>query len=120
LRDAERRWRRHLDQPHSVNILASGRAEQNRLLPFVLAKRANERCRSDAPAMVEAAGIAGLRKPLLPTELPPTEREMVLQVGRAVMDVGARRATVAQREFENLLVVCGKQINDYPARREHA
>jgi tetratricopeptide (TPR) repeat protein len=57
----------------------------------------------DKPAFVEAAGIAGLRKPLLPNELPPTERELVLQVGRAVIDSAARRAAVAQKEFETLL-----------------
>jgi tetratricopeptide (TPR) repeat protein len=56
----------------------------------------------DSPAMVEAAGIAGLRKPLLPIELPPSDRELVLQVGRAVWDTGARRMSQAQKEFENL------------------
>lgn len=57
----------------------------------------------DTPSMVEAAGIAGLRKPLLPTELPSNERELVLQVGRAVIDTGARREAAAQKEFEDLV-----------------
>jgi tetratricopeptide (TPR) repeat protein len=57
----------------------------------------------DKPEFVEAAGLAALRKPLLPTELPPPERELVLQVGRAVIDTGARRPAEAQKEFENLL-----------------
>jgi tetratricopeptide (TPR) repeat protein len=57
----------------------------------------------DKPSMIEAAGIAGLRKPLLPAELPPAERELVLQVGRAVWDTGARREAAAQKEFEELV-----------------
>lgn len=57
----------------------------------------------DTPSIVEAAGLAGLRKPLLPTELPPNERELVLQTGRAVIDTGARREAAAQKEFEDLV-----------------
>jgi tetratricopeptide (TPR) repeat protein len=63
------------------------------------------------PALVEAAGIAALRKPLLPTELPPLERELVLQVGRAVMDSGARRSAQAQKEFEDLIASNPKTSN---------
>ena len=65
----------------------------------------------DTPSVVEAAGMAGLRKPLLPVELPPTERELVLQVGRAVMDTGARRAAEAQKEFESLVAAYPKTAN---------
>ena len=57
----------------------------------------------DNRSMVEVAGIAGLRKPLLPTELPPNERDLVLQVGRAVIDTGARREAAAQKDFEDLV-----------------
>jgi len=46
----------------------------------------------DSPQFVEAMGLAGLRKPLLPSELPPLEREMVLDVGHALCDSSARRA----------------------------
>src|SRR2546422_7529971 len=35
---------------------------------------------NEGPDFVEAAGLAALRKPLLPKELPPMERELVLQV----------------------------------------
>jgi tetratricopeptide (TPR) repeat protein len=60
--------------------------------------------RNDAsPSTIEAAGLAGLRKALLPAELPPAERELVLQVGRAVIDTGARREAAAQKEFEDLV-----------------
>jgi predicted Zn-dependent protease len=58
---------------------------------------------NDKPEFVEAAGLAGLRKPLLPPELQSAERELVLRVGRAVMDTGARRAADAQKDFENLV-----------------
>lgn len=57
----------------------------------------------DKPELVEAAGLAALRKPLLPSELPAAERELVLQVGRAVMDTGARKPAEAQKEFESLV-----------------
>jgi predicted Zn-dependent protease len=57
----------------------------------------------DRSEFVEAAGLAGLRKPLLPTELRPAERELVVQVGRAMIDAGARRAAEAQKEFESLV-----------------
>lgn len=56
----------------------------------------------ERPEFVEAAGLAALRKPLLPAELPSGERELVLRVGRAVMDTGARHAAEAQKEFESL------------------
>jgi tetratricopeptide (TPR) repeat protein len=65
----------------------------------------------DTPSMVEAAGIAGLRKPLLPAELPPGERELVLLVGRAVIDTGARREAAAQKEFEDLAASYPKAPN---------
>lgn len=66
---------------------------------------------NEKPEFVEAAGLAALRKPLLPTELPPTERELVLRVGRAVVDTGARRPAEAQREFEDLVASYPKTRN---------
>src|SRR6266567_3289408 len=38
----------------------------------------------DGPQFAEAMGLAALRKPLLPNELPPLERELVLDVGHAM------------------------------------
>src|SRR5215469_574140 len=58
---------------------------------------------NDKPEFVEAAGLAGLRKTLLPSELPPAELQLVLQVGRAVIDTGARRPAEAEKEFKNLV-----------------
>jgi tetratricopeptide (TPR) repeat protein len=57
----------------------------------------------DNPRLVEAMGIAALRKPVLPSELPPTERELVMDVGRALCDGSARRAADAISEFGPIL-----------------
>lgn len=84
---------------HAVLLLTrSGQFEKAIELMMKLAQRGAER-----PEYAEAAGLAGLRKPLLPAELPPAERELVLQVGRAVLDTGARRGPAAQKDFEDLV-----------------
>jgi tetratricopeptide (TPR) repeat protein len=57
----------------------------------------------DGPQFIEAMGLAGLRKPLLPNELPPLERELVLDVGRALCDSSARRAAQAENGRSELL-----------------
>ncbi len=57
----------------------------------------------DTPLLVEAMGLAALRKPVLPSELPPTEREMVMDVGRALCDGSARRISDATAEFDQIL-----------------
>jgi len=54
----------------------------------------------DVPEYVEAMGIASLRKPLLPTEVPPAEREMILDVGRALYDAAALKTAVAATELK--------------------
>lgn len=61
------------------------------------------RAGKEDPAMVMATGIASLRKPLLPAELPEADRELVLQTGRAVYDAAARKAEAAQKEMEALV-----------------
>ena len=57
----------------------------------------------DGPQFIEAMGLAALRKPLLPNELPSLEREMVLDVGKALCDAAARRAAEAERDRVELL-----------------
>jgi tetratricopeptide (TPR) repeat protein len=52
---------------------------------------------------IEAMGIASLRKPLLPAELPPTDRLLVMDVGRVMYDGTALRTTEAAAEFKILL-----------------
>ena len=84
---------------HAVLLLTrSGQFEKATEMMMHLAERG-----ADRPEFAEAAGLAGLRKALLPIELPPAEREMVLQVGRALLDTGARKPAAAQREFEDLI-----------------
>ncbi len=55
------------------------------------------------PQWVEAMGIAALHKPVLPSELPASEREIVMGVGRAMCDAAARRTADAAGELETLL-----------------
>ena len=55
------------------------------------------------PDYIEAEGLAALRKPLLPIELPPGERETVMDVGRALYDASALKTAEAAGEFKVLL-----------------
>ena len=57
----------------------------------------------DGSDLTEAMGLAALRKPLLPSELPPLEREMVMDVGHAMCDAAARRAAVLGPDIAMLL-----------------
>lgn len=58
---------------------------------------------NDNPRVVEAMGIATLRLPLLPTELPPERREMVLMAGRASHLMATRNTTAAEKAFQALV-----------------
>ena len=58
---------------------------------------------NQSPAVIEAAGLAGLRKPILPSELPPDDRELVFLTGRAVCLAGERNAAEAPKAFDALL-----------------
>jgi len=55
-------------------------------------------------AMVEAAGIAGLRLPLLPAEIPANETDLVEQAGRAVIALELQNNLEAEAAFQKLLV----------------
>jgi tetratricopeptide (TPR) repeat protein len=57
----------------------------------------------DSLQFTEAMGLACLRKPLLPQELPPLERELVLDVGHMMCDSVARRALDLDRDISELL-----------------
>lgn len=92
---------------HAALLLTqSGEFEAALGILMRLAERGRE-----TPALVEAAGMAGLGKALPPRELPPGERELVLQAGRAVMDAGARRQDEAHKEFESLVASYPKAPN---------
>jgi tetratricopeptide (TPR) repeat protein len=66
------------------------------LLPF--AQRGN-----DSPTVIEAFGMATLRMPLLPSELPADRREMVLLAGRGSYYQAARLSGPARPAFEELV-----------------
>jgi tetratricopeptide (TPR) repeat protein len=56
----------------------------------------------DNPRVIEAMGIATLRLPMLPIELPPDRREMVLMAGRASYMMAMRDTTSAGAAFRAL------------------
>jgi tetratricopeptide (TPR) repeat protein len=58
---------------------------------------------NEASKVVEAFGLALMRMPFLPGEIPPDKREMVLTAGRAGFDMAARRMDQARAAFDTLL-----------------
>jgi len=58
----------------------------------------------DNPRVIEALGIATLRMPLLPVELPPDRREMVLMAGRASYLMATRNTAAAGKGFAALVL----------------
>ena len=57
----------------------------------------------DNPRVIEAMGIATLRMPMLPVELPPDRRERVLMAGRASYMMATRNTAAAAKAFEALV-----------------
>ena len=57
----------------------------------------------DSPRVIEAMGLATLRMPLLPIEMPPDRREMVLMAGRASYLMATRNSAASARAFESLV-----------------
>ncbi len=57
----------------------------------------------DNPALVEAMGIAALRRPVLPGDLAPADRELTMSLGRAMCDAAAGRIKESTAEFDTLL-----------------
>jgi tetratricopeptide (TPR) repeat protein len=57
---------------------------------------------NDAPGVIEAMGLAVLRMPMLPSDLPGGRRELVLMAGRARFLQAARLMAGAQSAFELL------------------
>ena len=58
---------------------------------------------NESPKVVEAFGLALMRMPYLPDEIPPDKREQVLIAGRAALDMAARRLDQARAAFDTLL-----------------
>jgi tetratricopeptide (TPR) repeat protein len=57
----------------------------------------------DNPKLVEAMGIAALRRPVLPADLSPADHDLVLALGRAMCDAAASRGKEATAEFDVIL-----------------
>jgi tetratricopeptide (TPR) repeat protein len=54
-------------------------------------------------AVIEAAGIAGLRRSIFPDELPEADKDLIERAGRAVCAMALRDPTSAQNNFKELL-----------------
>ena len=63
------------------------------------------------PAVIDAAGLAGLRRPIFPEELPPGDKDLIERAGRAVCAMAARDSTAAQTYFAELLAAYPKAPN---------
>lgn len=57
---------------------------------------------NDAPSVIEAIGIATLRMPMFPDEVPPDRHEMVIIAGRASYQMATRNTAAAGKAFEGL------------------
>jgi tetratricopeptide (TPR) repeat protein len=58
---------------------------------------------NESTKVIEAFGLALMRMPYLPSELPPDRREQVMLAGRAAFDMAARRMEQARAAFDQLL-----------------
>ena len=54
-------------------------------------------------AVIEAAGIAGLRRSIFPEEVPDADKDLIEHAGRAVCAMALRDPTSAQKYFKELL-----------------
>jgi tetratricopeptide (TPR) repeat protein len=63
------------------------------------------------PAVIAAAGVAGLRRPILPEDLPPGDKDLVERTGRAVCAMAERDRAAAQTYFAELLAAYPKAPN---------
>lgn len=61
------------------------------------------------PSLTEPAGLAGLRLPLLPAEIPPDRRRLVELAGTAVMALQAERDNEAESAFQQLIAEYPKE-----------
>jgi tetratricopeptide (TPR) repeat protein len=61
------------------------------------------RAGNESPKVVEAFGLAILRMPFLPAEIPSGKREQLIVAGRAGFNMAARRMEQARAAFDELL-----------------
>ena len=76
------------------------------LLLTVLARQGDT-----SPDLIAAAGLAGLRRPMLPSSIAPEDRELVFKMGRALMTAADRHAVEARPMFEEIVSAYPKTPN---------
>jgi tetratricopeptide (TPR) repeat protein len=55
------------------------------------------------PQLLDAIGIAALRRPILPAQIPPQDHELISDAGRAAFWMLAKRPDQAEPEFQKLV-----------------
>jgi Flp pilus assembly protein TadD len=71
----------------------------------------------DSPGVIEGLGLAALRLPYLPSEIPPDKREMVTIAGRAIFQFTKNRyAPTARLAFDELVNRFPEEPNAHYAR----
>lgn len=65
----------------------------------------------DSPRVIEAMGIATLRMPIFPEDLPPDKRDMVIMAGRASYQMATRNTASAGKSFEALVLRYPETLN---------
>ncbi len=73
------------------------RIEQYEQALETLGEFANEA--NDNPRVIEAMGLATVRIPVLPSEMPPERREMVMMAGRASYLMATRNTAASEKAF---------------------
>jgi tetratricopeptide (TPR) repeat protein len=58
---------------------------------------------NENPKFIEAMGIAALRRPILPADVPPADHDLIMALGKAMCDASASRGKDATGEFEAIL-----------------
>ena len=66
---------------------------------------------NESPKVIEAFGLAMLRMPFLPDEIPADKREQILLAGRGGFDMAARRLEESRKSFEDLVARYPNQPN---------
>ena len=71
----------------------------------------------DSPGVIEGLGLAALRMPYLPSEIPPDKREMVTIAGRAIFQFTKNRySPTARLAFEELVTRFPEEPNAHYAK----
>ena len=62
-------------------------------------------------AVIEAAGIAGLRRPIFPEDVPDADKDLIQRAGRTVFAMASMDQDAAQKYFNELLAAYPKAPN---------